>query len=317
MPDAQRLKVFLSYSRSDSSEFADELVGGLELAGFAPFLDRRDIAAGEDWEARLSGLIQAADTVVFIVSPRAVKSERCAWEVDKTLALSKRLLPVIHKPVVDAELPEQLRRRQFVDFSKGRSIIRPLRELADALQRDLEWIREHTRVAELSLRWRSRNNPDSLLLRGDDLDAAKLWVAQRRPEAPEITNLQCAFIDASERAEHARLTTQRKQLEEMSAAQEERAEALRAAEEALDKTIRLKRRQAWVGTVIIAVLGMIGWWAYGVLVERQAVAQEAAREDIRGQIVAYGAAFGSLEMDQAKGQLTSPYTTPIVTSVAI
>jgi hypothetical protein len=24
---------------------------GLEFAGFAPFLDRRDIAAGEDWES--------------------------------------------------------------------------------------------------------------------------------------------------------------------------------------------------------------------------------------------------------------------------
>jgi hypothetical protein len=47
------LKVFISYSRRDSAEFADELVAGLELAGFAPFLDRYDIAPGEDWEARL------------------------------------------------------------------------------------------------------------------------------------------------------------------------------------------------------------------------------------------------------------------------
>ena len=46
MPEGERLKVFISYSRRDSSEFADELVGGLELAGFAPFLDRHDIAAG-------------------------------------------------------------------------------------------------------------------------------------------------------------------------------------------------------------------------------------------------------------------------------
>src|SRR5262245_65526231 len=98
MPDAgsgEKLKVFISYSRRDSSDFADELVGGLELAGFAPFLDRHDIAAGEDWEARLSGLIGQADTVVFVVSPEAVKSERCTWEVDRTAALSKRLRPGI------------------------------------------------------------------------------------------------------------------------------------------------------------------------------------------------------------------------------
>jgi len=53
----EKLKVFISYSLKDSAAFADELVAGLELAGFAPFLDRHDIAAGEDWEARLGGLI--------------------------------------------------------------------------------------------------------------------------------------------------------------------------------------------------------------------------------------------------------------------
>ena len=51
---SEKLKVFISYSRKDSVAFADELVFGLELVGFAPFLDRHDIAAGEDWEARAS-----------------------------------------------------------------------------------------------------------------------------------------------------------------------------------------------------------------------------------------------------------------------
>jgi hypothetical protein len=59
------------------------LIAGLEPAGFAPFLDRDDIAAGEDWERRLKGLIQEADTVVHVVSPASIKSERCNWEVGK------------------------------------------------------------------------------------------------------------------------------------------------------------------------------------------------------------------------------------------
>ena len=80
-----KLKVFISYSRKDCSDFAEELVAGLELAGFAPFLDRHDIAAGEDWENRLGGLIQEADSVVFVISPEAVRSERCGWELDHTV----------------------------------------------------------------------------------------------------------------------------------------------------------------------------------------------------------------------------------------
>jgi hypothetical protein len=122
MAAGETLKVFISYSRRDSSEFAEELLAGLELAGFAPFLDRHDIAPGEPWEERLSGLIQQADTVVYVISPEAVKSERCSWEVDKTLELSKRLMPIVFKPVSEADIPEQLRRRQFVRFDTARVI---------------------------------------------------------------------------------------------------------------------------------------------------------------------------------------------------
>src|SRR5262245_41359880 len=150
----EKLKVFISYSRRDSTDFADELVAGLELAGFAPFLDRHDIAAGEEWEARLGGLIAQSDTVVFVVSPEAIKSERCVWEVHRTVGLSKRILPVIHKPVADDDIPEQLRRLQFVRFD-GRGMTRPLGELAEALRADLDWIREHTRLGELAARWQT------------------------------------------------------------------------------------------------------------------------------------------------------------------
>jgi TIR domain len=116
----EKPKVFISYSRKDAAAFADELMAGLELAGFTPFLDRHDIAAGENWEKRLGGLIEQSDTVVFVVSPGAVKSERCVWEVERTIELSKRLLPVIFKPVPIDEIPEKLSSLQFVSFDTRR-----------------------------------------------------------------------------------------------------------------------------------------------------------------------------------------------------
>ena len=204
-----RNKVFISYSRRDSAAFADELVAGLELAGFAPLLDRHDIAAGEDWEARLGGLIAQSDTVVFVVSPEAVKSERCVWEVDKTLALSKRLLPVIYKPARD--IPTQLRRLQFVRFDTGHGVTRPLGQLSDALRQDIDWIREHTRFGELAARWQLRGRPDSLLLRGDELAAAKAWMATRKVGAPEIPDAQRTFVAASEKAENVEKERSRRQ----------------------------------------------------------------------------------------------------------
>jgi TIR domain-containing protein/FHA domain-containing protein len=197
----QKLKVFISYSRKDSSDFADELVAGLELADFAPFLDRHDIAAGEDWEKRLGGLIAQADTVVFVLSPEAVKSEPVGWEVSETLRLSKRLLPVVYKSVPETDIPETLRKLQFVRFDTAQGVTRPLAELAKALRQDVEWIREHTRLGDLAARWEGQNRPEWLLLRGDDLRAAKAWIAKRKAEAPEITELQHSFIDVSEEAD--------------------------------------------------------------------------------------------------------------------
>jgi hypothetical protein len=58
-----KLKVFISYSRRDAADFADEVTAGLELTGFAPFIDRHDIKPGEPWEDRLGGLIGQSDTV--------------------------------------------------------------------------------------------------------------------------------------------------------------------------------------------------------------------------------------------------------------
>src|SRR6516165_3752278 len=136
----EKLKVFISYSRRDAADFADELVAGLELAGFAPFIDRHHIRPGEPWEDRLGGLIAQSDTVVFVITPEAVKSERCSWEVERTLELSKRLLPVVHRPVPEHDIPEKLRRLQFVRFDNGRALTRSIAELAEALRTDLDWI---------------------------------------------------------------------------------------------------------------------------------------------------------------------------------
>ena len=49
----------------------------------------------------------------------------------------------------------------------------------------------------------------SLLVRDDELDAAKAWVSKRKIEAPEITDLQRAFLKASEEAEAARIAESR------------------------------------------------------------------------------------------------------------
>jgi hypothetical protein len=53
----------------------------------------------------------------------------------------------------------------------------------------VEWIREHTRLVEVALRWQTRSGAggaaDDLLLRGDDLKDATAWAVRRKENAPE------------------------------------------------------------------------------------------------------------------------------------
>src|SRR5215470_16523955 len=143
----RKLRVFISYSRKDE-DFAQELLAGLEMAGFELHLEKHDIAAGEDWEARLGRLIEAADTVVYVISPDAVASERCAWEVERTVTLEKRLLPIVWRRVDEVQVPPRLKQLNYIFFDRPLTFVPALKALATALRTDLEWIREHTRIGE-------------------------------------------------------------------------------------------------------------------------------------------------------------------------
>jgi hypothetical protein len=311
-----KLRVFISYSRDDL-DFADQLDIALRLLGFETSLDRHAISGGEQWRERLRNLIREADTVVFVLSPSSTASDICGWEVEEAVRLQKRVIPVVCRALDNARPPPQLQSLNYIFFyqepkSPGSGFGSGAARLVEALRTDLEWLREHTRLLLRAGEWANGGKAESRLLSGSDIVAAKVWAARQPKDAPAPTELHLEFIHASEQAEDARLTAERKHLEEMTAAQDERAKALRAAEQALTRTIRLQRGQAWAGTVVVVVLATIGWWAYGVISDQRAVAREAAREDIRGQIVAYAAAFGSEEQDVAEGQSTSPYTTPLV-----
>jgi hypothetical protein len=312
----RKLGAFISYSRDDL-DFADQLDVALRLWGFDTTLDRHAISAGEEWKQRLQSLIREADTVVFILSPSSVNSSICAWEVQEAVRLGKRIIPVVCRELEKSNVPPHLQDLNYIFFYKeaktpDSGFGTGLAQLIQALNTDLEWLREHTRLLLRATEWENGGKATNRLLSGSDIGAAKAWALRRPKGAPEPTSLHIDFIRASEEAEDERLREQRKRLEEMATAQEERAKALRSAEEALGRTIRLKRRQAWAGAITLAILAAVAWWGYGAVQERRAVARQAAREDIRGQIIAYAAAFGSEEMDIAVGHETSPYTTPLV-----
>lgn len=201
--DERKTNVFISYSRKDG-EAADRLHEALETFGFNSYLDKHDIAAGEDWRARLGALIQSADTIVFLISPDSVASEICDWEINHAELLGKRVLPVLVKDTPSERVPERLKRLNYVFMRGDAEAGASLGVLAKALETDIAWVRQHSRYGEIAGEWDRAGRPARLLLRGASIGEAERWRDSRASAAPDITATQSSLISASRRAATAR-----------------------------------------------------------------------------------------------------------------
>ncbi len=191
---------FISYSRKDSA-IAEKLVEALRRVGVDAFIDRADIAPAEDWRSRLAGLIAAADSVVFVLSPDSAASEVCAWEVSEAERLGKRIVPVLHRETGSAAPPAGLARLNYIFCRPSDDLAGAIGKLAGAIMTDITWVREHTRLGLAAERWRSLKNADSALLRGALLSQAEAWLRTTPKSAPPPTALHHAFIVTSRKAE--------------------------------------------------------------------------------------------------------------------
>ena len=196
-------KVFVSYSRKDL-DFAARLVDDLISRGFDAYLDKNDILPGEPWRERLGALIAAADNIVFLISPDSIRSEYCDWESDEAVRLNKRILPVVHRPVPDTEVPGRLRRLNYIFMRSSDDYAAALDILASALTVDIDWVREHTRLNELAALWADPvKGGDHALLRGAAISAAERWLSSPPAEAMAPTELHREFIQSSRASQNA------------------------------------------------------------------------------------------------------------------
>jgi hypothetical protein len=189
----KRLKVFISYSRKDFV-FAQRIVVALESRGLTPKIDTRELPKLEDWRRELLGLIRDADAVVFVISPNSISSPVCSWEVDQVRQLNKRLAPIVYEAVAADRIPDAVAKINYLSFDGSSDFETQADALAQALQTDLVWVKEHARLGELARRWNERRRGRGYVLRGQELLEAERWIALRPRNAPEPTALHREFI---------------------------------------------------------------------------------------------------------------------------
>jgi formylglycine-generating enzyme required for sulfatase activity len=238
------LSVFISYSRKDN-EAAERLRAGLIAREMDAYLDTHDILAGEDWQGRIGQLIARADSVVFLISPDSVASRICDWEVNETERLSKRLLPVVVRDADQETVPGRLKRLNYIFLRNADEEAHGLNALHSALNTDIGWVREHTRLGKLAGAWLASGRRGDGLLRGAALIDAERWISSRPREAPEPSDLHREFIQASRKGELAALEKER------------------------SKLLVMKRwLQASLVLLGVSIVGLIAWLNQGRLTEQ-------------------------------------------------
>lgn len=196
MPD-----VFISYARRDSRDFVERLSRELEARGKDPWVDLDDIPPASRWERDLHEGIAGSLVFVYVISPGAVASEHCRRELDHAREANKRIVPVAHREVADAEIPAAIAQLNWIpqqgefeaDFDAA------LARLVEALETDAEALRSHTRWQQRAEAWRDGGHPRGLLATGAELREADRWLTEQTGRKPEPTPLQAEWVRAGRR----------------------------------------------------------------------------------------------------------------------
>ncbi len=187
------LRLFISYSRGDRA-MIDPLVERIEAHGLDAVLDTEDIAPGEDWRLRLSGMIAKAHAVVVCISRHSLASEICRWELQQATALSKRLIPVLVDSVDTAAIPPELARLNLIVANDQTVLHSAAAAVVETARTDVDWVRMHTELGHEARGWTDSGHRQSYLLRGERLEAAELWLAARYGQTVTPSPLHEEFI---------------------------------------------------------------------------------------------------------------------------
>src|SRR5262249_45923471 len=222
-------------------------VGGREVGVRAgdveALVDRWEIYGFEEWWQRIESLIASADTVIFVLRPNSVSSEVALKEVAFAASLNKRFAPILFRRVDGKSVPEELARLNFVLFDEEERFEDSTDRLAEALDTDISWIRQHTEFGQQARRWTLAQRPSGLLLRSPVLEQSERWIAARPKGAPAPTDELRAYIIQSRFA-----ATRRRNVLTGSLA---------------------------AGLVLALTLAGIAYWQRGVAVEQRALAEQS------------------------------------------
>lgn len=195
-------QVFLSYSEEDM-EVQEKIRRQLVRAGLTVWVNTQDIRTADDFQAAINQGIEKTDNIVLLLSPNSLASQYCQQELSYARRYHKRIVPLLVTAMDLAQLPDDLRTVQFVDFSalgSEQHFGQAIDELLRTLREDAAYVNDHKRLLVKALAWERQGRDRKFLLRGSEFAQAQDWLAKAPPPGISPTDLHGTFIQASQGA---------------------------------------------------------------------------------------------------------------------
>ena len=120
------MKIFVSYSRRDAGDFANQINRHLSSFNYDIFTDVDDIRAGEIWSNTIEENISKCDIFVVIVTRGALQSPHVENEVLQAKKEKKTIIPCFHRTVINSDMKWGLDGIQGVEFDDKHELARNL-----------------------------------------------------------------------------------------------------------------------------------------------------------------------------------------------
>ncbi|WP_375561235.1 TIR domain-containing protein [Bernardetia sp. OM2101] len=201
---------FISYAEEDE-EIRNRVLRSLSQHLITTWTHQMDIQAGGDFDKEVENGIEQADNFIFFITHESIKSEYCKIELEHAVKYNKRIIPLRMDSVPVHNFPIEIRNLQFIDFTDNNYDFIPrsknektdyekdIDELLNQINTDRDYYHKHKIILNKAIRWKEQNHNASILLRGHNLDEAKIWLKiglQREKHLP--TRLHEEFVRESE-----------------------------------------------------------------------------------------------------------------------
>lgn len=146
-------KVFISYAKEDF-DFAEKLYNYLEDNDFRPWLDKKSILPGQDWNFTLRKALREANYIILLLSNTSVQ-KRGYIQREFKLALDyyeEKLeddIYLIPLKISECEIPESLSKFQWIDFIDDNSFNLVYTSLSFQREKYYEYERKQIAAKEL------------------------------------------------------------------------------------------------------------------------------------------------------------------------